>query len=87
MDIDDLRRVREGALLLGEGDLGDAGEVAQVHDALEVVVVGRHRALEQREEVRQAEVVGGGRCWRRAAAESSFRNFCLRPPPGGDLKP
>ena len=62
--MDDLRRVRHGALLLGEGDLGDAREVAQVHDALQVVVVGRHRARGQREEVQQAEFVGGGRCRR-----------------------
>ena len=35
-------------------------------------VVGRHRAREQREEVQQAEVVGGRRCRRRAPAGSSF---------------
>ena len=50
------RGVGHGLLLLGEGDLGDAGLVAEVvHEAVEVGVHGRHREQREREELRQDE--------------------------------
>ena len=50
------RRVGHGLLLLGEGDLGDAGLVAEVvHEAVEVGVHRWHREQREREELRQDE--------------------------------
>ena len=49
-----LKRSISAACILGEGDLGDAGLVAEVvHEAVEVGVHGRHREQREREELRQ----------------------------------
>ena len=51
-----LKRSISAACILGEGDLGDAGLVAEVvHEAVEVGVHGRHREQREREELRQDE--------------------------------